>query len=102
MGFCIKTKHRTWSYYNRGTDELRPEDLVRPRIALGVEPRLAPQAVVPPLALHARDVLPEVEVRRQLPERRRLLRAARDLALVGELVHVARPAVRAGEEERHG
>ena len=42
------------------------EDLVRARVALGQEPDLAAEAVVPPLALDAGDVAAEVEVVGQL------------------------------------
>ena len=46
--------------------ELGQQDLVRARVALGLEPELAAEAVVPPLALDAGDVPAEVEVRREL------------------------------------
>ena len=47
------------------------EHLVRPRVALGEEPLAAARAVLPPLALHARDVVAEVHVVGQLTQRRR-------------------------------
>src|SRR5438046_766825 len=43
-----------------GTWQLDAEHLVRPRVALCEEPGLAAEAVVPPLALDAGDVAPEV------------------------------------------
>src|SRR5439155_239879 len=73
----------------------------RPRVPLGLEPELAAVPVVPPLALDTGDVLPEVEVARQLAEARRALRSHRDLTLVRELVDVPRAAVWTREQERH-
>src|SRR5439155_26079472 len=77
------------------------QHLVRARVALGQEPEFAPEAVVPPLPLHAGDVAPEVDVRRQLPLRRCGAGPLRNLARIGKLVHVARTAVGTGEQERH-
>src|SRR5436190_1082687 len=71
------------------------------QFALGEEPRPAAGAVVPPLALHARDVAAEIDVVRELAERRTRSRSRQHLAGRRELVDVAGPAVGAGEQERH-
>ena len=63
-----------WPSLGSGSDHL--EHLVRPRVALGEEPLAAPRAVLPPLALHARDVVAEVHVVGQLTQARRAGRAA--------------------------
>ena len=65
------------------------------------EPLAAALPVLPPLALHARDVVAEIDVVGQLTQRGRRLRPRRDLAEVGELVYGPRPAVRAWQHERH-
>src|SRR5437762_11250136 len=79
----------------------RPLDLVRARVALGLEPRPAAEAVVPPFALDAGNVPAEVEVRGELAERRLRSRPRRHLAGAVELVDVSQPAVGATEQERH-
>ena len=45
------------------------QHLVGPRVAVGLEPRPAARAVIPPLALDARNVAAEVVVLRQLAQR---------------------------------
>ncbi len=70
------------------------QHLVRARVALGQEPRPAARAVVPPLALHARDVAAEVVVLAELAERRGLPRARCHLAAEREVGHLADAAVR--------
>src|SRR5919201_3671865 len=77
-----------------------PQHLVRARVALGDEPRAAARAVEPPLALHARDVAPEVVVGAELAQRGALARPARDLAAACVVGHLAGAAVRAGQQKR--
>src|SRR5439155_7226962 len=91
---------RTASTSDASCDE-RPHDLVRTRVALGLEPRAAAEAVVPPLALDAGNVPAEVEVRGELAQRGFRPGPGRHLAGAGKLVHVAQPAVGAAEQERH-
>ena len=67
-GCCGRRAH---GMLTRARREARhPQHLVRAGVALGLEPRAAPGAVVPPLALHAGDVAAEVVVLVQLAERR--------------------------------
>ena len=83
-----------------GTRDL--EDLVRTRIAPREEPLPAPAAVLPPLALHAGDVVAEVHVIGQLTQRRRAeRRPARDLAEVRVLVDGAGSTDGTREKEGH-
>src|SRR5207248_7698469 len=56
--------------------------------------------VVPPLALDTGDIASEVHVVGQLAKARRAWRAGRYLTRVAELVHVARTAVWAIQQER--
>src|SRR5436190_20600730 len=75
--------------------------LVRTRVALREEPGAATRAVVPPLALHARDVAAEVVVRAELAEGGRLLGPRIHLTAEAEVGDLTDAAVRAGEDEGH-
>src|SRR5207248_9782567 len=79
---------------------LHAQHLVRAGVALGEEPQLATEPVLPPLALDAGHVSPEVDVVRELAEARRAPRPCRHLTRVGELVDVPFAAVRTGEKKR--
>ena len=74
----------------RSAGSRRSEHLVRARVALRDEPEAAADPVVPPLPLHSGDVVAEVDVVGQLAQRRLRGRSPGHLALVAELVDVAR------------
>src|SRR5207253_1610988 len=78
---------------SRSRDQRAPH-LVRPRVALGDEPRLAALAVVPPFALQPGDVVPEIDVVGEVAQGRSGAWTAGDLTLEVKLVHGPRPAVR--------
>ncbi len=94
--------HRSARTAARRTRQLGQQHLVGRGVALGDEPRAAARAVKPPLALHPGPVAAEVVVLAELPQAGALGRPRGDLAAVAEVGHLARPAVRAGEQEGHG
>ena len=75
-------------------------DLVGVGVPLGEEP-IFTGAAEPPLALGAPDVATEVDVLVQLAYRRLRGRALRRLTGATKLLHLARAAVRTGDEHRH-
>src|SRR5712691_12203525 len=79
--------------------DLHAQVLVRPGVALGEEPDLAAEPMLPPLPLNAGDVAPEIDVVRQLAEARCAARARGHFTGVGELADVARAAVGTRSEE---
>ena len=82
----IRSPSRRSSLTRTSSSRGTPRAPVRARVAVGEEPLAAARPVLPPLTLHAGDVVAEVHVLGQLTQRGRARWTLRDLAEVGVLV----------------